>query len=171
MATPHVAGAAAILRGEGLSPQRTVDTLLETAKDIGASGDDLTFGHGRLDVGAAVAGLPKSGPSTAGSAGSSRESAERPANRSTDEAPAPVLPQPADASRSPKNTPASGSPHATSDRDEPRASPRDRAAAADEDGRGSSALPNIIVGSVLLAALGGLLAFGRLRQIRGRGAG
>ena len=58
MAAPHVAGAAAVLRSLGLSPQQTVDRLLATAKDIGAAGDDSTFGHGRLDLAKAVAGLP-----------------------------------------------------------------------------------------------------------------
>jgi subtilisin family serine protease len=55
MAAPHVSGAAAILRGLGLSPQQTVDRLLSTAANLGNPG---TFGHGRLDVAAAVAGLP-----------------------------------------------------------------------------------------------------------------
>jgi subtilisin family serine protease len=53
MASPHVAGAAAILRGLGLTPQQTVDRLLATAKDIG----DPAAGRGRLDLAAAVAGL------------------------------------------------------------------------------------------------------------------
>jgi subtilisin family serine protease len=56
MATPHVAGAAALLRGMGLSPQQTVDRLLNTAKDLGGRGRDNTFGHGRLDVAAATQG-------------------------------------------------------------------------------------------------------------------
>ncbi|HEX9682558.1 MAG TPA: S8 family serine peptidase [Acidimicrobiales bacterium] len=54
MAAPHVAGAAAALRSMGLSPTDTVATLLDTAHDIGASGEDSTFGHGRLDVAAAI---------------------------------------------------------------------------------------------------------------------
>jgi subtilisin family serine protease len=54
MAAPHVAGAAAILRGMGLSPQETVDRLLATAKDLGARGRDSAFGAGRLDVAAAT---------------------------------------------------------------------------------------------------------------------
>ena len=57
MATPHVAGAAALLRSLGLTPQQTVDRLLATAKDIGPQGKDSTFGFGRLDVAGAVAGL------------------------------------------------------------------------------------------------------------------
>jgi serine protease len=54
MAAPHVSGAAAILRGLGLTPQETVDRLLQTATNIGSS---LTFGHGLLNIAAAVDGL------------------------------------------------------------------------------------------------------------------
>jgi len=57
MATPHVSGAVAILRGLGLTPQQTVDRLMATATDLGSSGNDITFGHGLLNVAAAVAGL------------------------------------------------------------------------------------------------------------------
>lgn len=62
MAAPHVAGAAAVLRGAGLSPQQTVDRLLETAKDLGPSGPDSTYGSGRLDVARAVEGLGAGAP-------------------------------------------------------------------------------------------------------------
>ncbi|MDP1793709.1 MAG: S8 family serine peptidase [Acidimicrobiales bacterium] len=62
MAAPFVSGAAAILRGLGLSPQATVDRLLSSAADIGASGRDGTFGSGRLDVARAVAGRGAPGP-------------------------------------------------------------------------------------------------------------
>ncbi|MDP9403402.1 MAG: S8 family serine peptidase [Actinomycetota bacterium] len=54
MAAPHVAGAAAVLRGLGLTPQQTVDRLLATAKDVGPAGPDTTFGAGRLDLACAV---------------------------------------------------------------------------------------------------------------------
>jgi subtilisin family serine protease len=54
MATPHVSGAAALLRSMGLSPKQTVDRLLNTAKDLGSRGNDSTYGHGRLDVAAAT---------------------------------------------------------------------------------------------------------------------
>ncbi|HZQ86925.1 MAG TPA: S8 family serine peptidase [Acidimicrobiales bacterium] len=65
MAAPHVAGAAAVLRSLGLTPQQTVDRLLSTAKDIGPAGRDSTFGYGRLDVAKAVSGLPAApAPST-----------------------------------------------------------------------------------------------------------
>jgi serine protease len=95
MAAPHVSGAVAVLRGLGLSPQDTVDRLLATAKDIGDTGDDLTFGHGRLDLARAVAGLrpsggvqangtpvgtaPPPGSSAAPAAGSGSSSGPRPA--------------------------------------------------------------------------------------------
>ncbi|MEO7836639.1 MAG: S8 family serine peptidase, partial [Acidimicrobiales bacterium] len=54
MAAPHVAAAAAVLRGRGLSPQATVEKLLATAKDLGTPGPDTTFGAGRLDLACAV---------------------------------------------------------------------------------------------------------------------
>lgn len=66
MAAPHVAGAAAILRGLGLTPLQTVTRLLDTAKDVGPAGRDDTFGRGRLDLAKAVSGLPPApGGSTA----------------------------------------------------------------------------------------------------------
>ncbi|MDQ3757362.1 MAG: S8 family serine peptidase, partial [Actinomycetota bacterium] len=57
MAAPHVSGAAAVLRGLGLSPQQTVDRLLATARDLAPAGEDSRFGYGRLDVAKAVEGL------------------------------------------------------------------------------------------------------------------
>ncbi|MCP4803965.1 MAG: S8 family serine peptidase [Proteobacteria bacterium] len=54
MATPHVAGAAAVLLGMGLDADSTMDTLFATAADRGEDGFDTVYGHGRLDLGAAV---------------------------------------------------------------------------------------------------------------------
>lgn len=54
MATPHVAGAAALLMGAGLTNAQTVQRLLDTANRRVACGDGC---KGRLDVGAATAGL------------------------------------------------------------------------------------------------------------------
>lgn len=59
MAVPHVAGAAAVLRSIGLTPEQVVAQLLATADDIGAAGADATFGAGRLNLArAAQAGAP-----------------------------------------------------------------------------------------------------------------
>jgi subtilisin family serine protease len=81
MAAPHVAGAAAVLLSLGLTPDQTVQRLLNTAKDIGTKGNDSTFGHGRLDVAAAVRGLKPQG--SAGQAGSSTTSASPAGTRGT----------------------------------------------------------------------------------------
>ncbi len=54
MASPHVAGAAAVLRGMGLDAGSATDALLASAVDLGEPGFDEVYGHGRLDLGAAV---------------------------------------------------------------------------------------------------------------------
>ena len=54
MATPHVAGAAAVMLGMGLDANSAEDMLFKTAQDRGEDGFDNVYGHGRLDVGAAV---------------------------------------------------------------------------------------------------------------------
>ncbi|HLF70356.1 MAG TPA: S8 family serine peptidase, partial [Actinomycetota bacterium] len=69
MSAPHVSGAAAVLRGLGLSAQQTVDRLLSTATDLGPPGRDSTFGAGRLDLAAAVKGLGSTGSGGGGGGG------------------------------------------------------------------------------------------------------
>src|SRR5260221_7612209 len=60
MAAPHVAGAVAVLRGPGLSPQQTVDRLLSTARALATTSVD---GAGALDLAAAVGQPPTPPPS------------------------------------------------------------------------------------------------------------
>jgi len=52
MATPHVVGAAAVLLSRGVPAAKVEQTLLQTAKGTGAW--DEKYGHGRLDLGAAL---------------------------------------------------------------------------------------------------------------------
>ena len=61
MAAPHVAGALAVLRAEGLSPQGAVDRILSTARSIGS---ESTYGAGLLDLAAArgVSAPPTTAP-------------------------------------------------------------------------------------------------------------
>lgn len=54
MASPHVAGAVAVLIGMGLDGDSAVDVLLATARSDTPGKVDDVFGHGRLDLGAAV---------------------------------------------------------------------------------------------------------------------
>lgn len=56
-AAAHVAGAAAILRGLGQTPQQTVDRLLSSATEAGAAGRDRVYGAGLLHAGKSVRGL------------------------------------------------------------------------------------------------------------------
>jgi serine protease len=55
MATPHVAGVAALLVSSGVTnPDRVEAILKETAEDLGASGRDDRFGHGLVNAARAV---------------------------------------------------------------------------------------------------------------------
>ena len=54
MASPYVAGAAALLVSQGLGRRAAVDALVTTAKDIGAPGYDTATGNGRIDAAAAL---------------------------------------------------------------------------------------------------------------------
>lgn len=109
MATPHVAGALAILRAKGLSPQQAVDRILATARDLGPAGDDATYGAGLLDLAAAVAGIgdssrqPSPGPpaspaANSGASGSGGSPAATPTTRRSSGVPA---------TRPPESTPTS----------------------------------------------------------------
>lgn len=55
MASPHVGGAIALLRqvNPDISPTRVKEILMETAVDLGTTGEDNSFGHGLIDVEAA----------------------------------------------------------------------------------------------------------------------
>ncbi len=58
MASPHVAGAAALLRSQGIINPAAIEAALERfAVDLGAPGRDPQFGFGLIDVRAALLGL------------------------------------------------------------------------------------------------------------------
>lgn len=111
MAAPHVAGAAAALRCLGLGNQQTVDRILSTADKVGPE-----FGHGRLNVGRAVAGLDGTrcalaaraeeatkGPVTAGKAGA-KPGARPQGSPTSDQVQAPPSPGQGEAAPSPEST-------------------------------------------------------------------
>ena len=58
MASPHVAGAAALLRSQGIINPAAIEAALERfAVDLGVPGRDPQFGFGLIDVRAALLGL------------------------------------------------------------------------------------------------------------------
>lgn len=67
MASPHVAGVAALLiaNGNATSPSQVQTALQETAMDLGISGKDTTYGYGLIDASAALAwqAVPNTAPS------------------------------------------------------------------------------------------------------------
>ncbi|MCK5359448.1 MAG: S8 family serine peptidase, partial [Gammaproteobacteria bacterium] len=71
VATPHVSGAAALLLAQnpGLSSQEVVEILFNSATDLGAPGVDAIFGHGMLNVGAAIEAQGDIGSSSDSSGG------------------------------------------------------------------------------------------------------
>lgn len=128
-AAPHVAGAAAVLRSAGLTPQQTVDRLLSTAKDLGVPGRDDTFGAGRLDVAKAVAGLSSGGlPATTTPTSPPTTSAAPPPPATAVPPGAPTSTRPSGRRPAP-TAPAGASPVPTAPT-EPMAAPTDTAAEA-----------------------------------------
>jgi serine protease len=58
MASPHVAGVAALLFSQGIADARSVRAALEqTAEDLGASGRDDQFGYGLINPAKALSGV------------------------------------------------------------------------------------------------------------------
>lgn len=64
MAAPHVAGALAVLRSQGLAPLAAIERLLGTARDLGAPGRDAVFGTGLIDLARAAGPAPPIDPGT-----------------------------------------------------------------------------------------------------------
>jgi subtilisin family serine protease len=162
MAAPHVAGAAAILRGLGLTPQQTVDRLLATAKDIGAEGEDNTYGSGLLDVAAAVSGIKR--PVSTSAAGSISAGTAAPARDSTSAPTAPAPPAPAPATASGQAKVKIALPSDAGDAS-PSVAP-DVRAIADDGSSGTSALPFAVLGAVVAALGAGLLTYAVRRRPR-----
>ncbi len=65
MAAPHVSGLLALLLSAGLDPASAIETMLDTADDLGDPGVDSTFGTGLIDAGAALAIAPSVNPAAA----------------------------------------------------------------------------------------------------------
>lgn len=61
MASPHVAGVAALIRSlrPDLSNKQVYDVMTSTAKDLGTKGHDSYYGHGEINVAAALKSIAK----------------------------------------------------------------------------------------------------------------
>ena len=59
MATPHVSGAVAILLSTGVTPEDVPNVLKLSSYDLGTKGHDSRFGHGRLDIKAALSSFER----------------------------------------------------------------------------------------------------------------
>ncbi|MEX2292300.1 MAG: S8 family serine peptidase [Acidimicrobiales bacterium] len=108
MATPHVSGALAVLLSAGHTPQGAIDRLLATAKDLGPSGRDDSFGFGRIDLAraAGATSTPSTTRPTLAPTTTTRPrgtTAPRPASTSTvPDTTSSLLPDPADDGEAPR---------------------------------------------------------------------
>ena len=98
MAAPHVAGALAVLRSQGLSPQAAVDRLIGTTRDLGPTGRDPSFGFGLVDLARATGPGPSTTPSTEVTAESQPTTSTTAAPGGTDPSTTAAPPPPGDAS-------------------------------------------------------------------------
>ncbi len=155
-AAAHVAGAAAVLRSLGLTRDQTVQRLLGTAKDIGAAGRDRDFGAGMLDLAKAVQGLrATSTTSVAGAATGGSTTTSTPPPTSFGNPPATIGGQtpPSPTTTRPFTSPIS---QPAVDRSPATTIVAGRAElAGDQRNDSSPALPLVLGGIVLLAAMGG----------------
>jgi subtilisin len=62
MATPHVAGVGALLMSRGFTAAQAWYAMTSTARDLGATGYDTFYGHGRVNALAAVNSTPTDPP-------------------------------------------------------------------------------------------------------------
>jgi thermitase len=62
MATPMVSGLAALLAAQGKGRAQIIESITSSAKDLGPAGMDTTYGWGRMDAAAAVAGTASATP-------------------------------------------------------------------------------------------------------------
>lgn len=158
MAAPHVSGAAAVLLGLGLSAQQTVDRLLSTARDLGQSGNDTVFGHGLVDVAAAVEGLKGSGGSSASGGPASGGGG----------APPPGPAGGGGSSGGSSGGAAAGGEDAATPTPEADSPSDDQKLASEARDEERSPLPNIITGAVIGAAGIGAWGYYGIRRLRAR---
>ncbi len=155
MATPHVSGAAALLRSMGLSPQETVNRLLHSAKDLGSRGQDSTFGYGRLDVAAATRGGSQGPPGQDGSSAEGASATGKPGSSASGQ-------RGATGERAVRRTVTTATP-SVEPSPSPSVSPRQSPTAKDED-EGIGPLPFILGGVGAVAVAGAAFFYLRSRR-------
>ena len=157
-AAPHVSAAVAILLSTGrFTPAQAVQRLLDTAADIGSPGRDSTFGAGRLDLGAALAGLrtaSSAGPAAAAPAPMPKPKPSSSSPRSGSTAgPAPTdAPSPAEAG-APTSAVTAPVADSNGDGDEPADRGQELAVVSPTDDGGESTTFPAVVAGVLAAAV------------------
>ncbi|HVL81892.1 MAG TPA: S8 family serine peptidase [Actinomycetota bacterium] len=161
MATPYVAGAVALLRAQGMTPQQAVDRLRSTAQPVSGC---ITCGSGRIDAAAAVPrpaaqqGAPPPGggaPRQTAGGGTTRatpapRTGSSPSQPGVAAAPDPETPGPSEEAQPSPDATASteDAPVAVGERETPR----------------RSGLANALVAGVLLTGAAATVVYLRLRR-------
>ncbi len=83
MAAPHVSGALAILRSQGLDAGAAIQRLLGTARDVGPPGPDAQYGAGIIDVARAAGPGPATTTTATPPAGSAPPATDPPVTAAT----------------------------------------------------------------------------------------
>ncbi|GAA2895175.1 hypothetical protein Acy02nite_39600 [Actinoplanes cyaneus] len=113
MASPHVAGLAALLKAAqpSLTPDQIEQAMVKSAVDLGTAGKDNDFGYGRVDAVAALATVATSAPTTAPTVSKAPSTAptSAPTTAPTSKAPT-TAPTTAPTSKAPTAAPTSASP-------------------------------------------------------------
>ncbi|WP_245665510.1 type VII secretion-associated serine protease mycosin [Actinoplanes subtropicus] len=127
MASPHVAGLAALVRAadRGLTPDQVAQVIESSAVDLGAPGRDDDYGYGRVDAAAALASLPTPAPSETTPEPSPSETTPEPTPSETTPEPSPseTTPEPAPSETTPEPTPSESTPEPTPSESTPQPSP------------------------------------------------
>lgn len=114
-AAPHAAGAVAVLRSSGLSHERAVARLRETANPVPRPRTSLQQGHGLIDVAAAVGVPDDEPPQQDRSSSQPPPTSDEPDAAETEPARGEQGPPPAATSPAPSSDPASGAGDADDD--------------------------------------------------------
>jgi len=115
MASPHVAGLAALVRAADrtLTPDQVEQVIESSTVDLGAPGRDNDYGLGRVDATAALAAIPAPAQSTPQMPAESTPAESSPVESTPQPTPTQTTPEPTPTESTPEPTPSESTPDTT----------------------------------------------------------